>query len=127
MQDLTYILAAPADAFDNDLVQTFIQPIFYLIGGAILLLTVWRSIQGFAKGDFGKVARTVAGGFIAVLLCFNLSLAAQLVDSATGLMETVVSTISDTLGGGGSSEPEPLPGGTPNGTGLIPPPPPPGN
>ncbi len=127
MQDLTHILAAPADAFDNDLVQTFIQPIFYLIGGVILLITVWRAIQGFVKGDFGKTARTVAGGFVAVLLCFNLSLAAQLVDSATGLMETVVSTVSDTLGGGGGSEPAPLPGSPSGGNGLIPPPPPPGN
>jgi hypothetical protein len=124
MQDIAYILAGPADAFDNDLVNTFIQPIFYLIGGAILLMTVWRAIGGFAKGDFGKVARTCVGGFVAVLLCFNLSLAATLADSATGLMETVVTTISDVLGGGGGSEPADAPGSTTN-PGSIPPPPPP--
>lgn len=114
------ILADTAEVFDNPLVETFIQPIFYLIGGAILLLTVWRAVTGFAKGDFAKVARTVFGGFIAVLLCFNLDLAVTLVSSATDLMQTVVDTVSDTLGGseGGNGGSTVLPGGS-----NVPPPP----
>lgn len=114
------ILADATEVFDNPLVQSFIQPIFYLIGGAILLLTVWRAVTGFAKGDFAKVARTIFGGFIAVLLCFNLELSVTLVNSATNLMQTVVDTVSDTLGGsdGDSTGGTVLPGGS-----NVPPPP----
>jgi hypothetical protein len=129
MNNTPLILADAADAFDNPLVETFVQPVFYLIGGAILIMTVWRAVQGFAKGDFGKVARTTAGGFVAVLLCFNLSLAAQLAGAGTDLMSTVVDTISETLSGsgGGSGNPAPLPG-APTGNGAnIPPAPAPGS
>lgn len=112
----------PTSAFDNALVANYVQPVFYLIGGAILIMTIWKAVQGFAKADFGKVARTIIGGFIAVLLCFNLPMSAELVGGATNLMGEVVTTISDTLSGDSGGAPATTPGTTP----VVPPAPAPG-
>lgn len=86
--------------------------VFTLIGVVIIFMTIWRAVQGFAKGDFGKVARVIVGGGIAAVLCLNLELGINLITSGADLATGVVETIQDTLKGSGS--------GTPSGTPTAP-------
>jgi len=83
----------------NDGVMKYVVQIFALIGVVILLITLWRAVQGFLKGDFGKVAKTLLGGFAAVLLCFNLNWGIQLVNSFSGVASSVITTITNTVNG----------------------------
>jgi predicted exporter len=80
-------------------VMKYVVQIFALIGVVILLITLWRAVQAFLKGDFSKVAKTILGGFAAVLLCFNLNWGVQLVNSFSGVASSVIDTITKTLNG----------------------------
>jgi hypothetical protein len=84
----------------NDGVMKYVVQVFALIGVVILLITLWRAVQAFLKGDFSKVAKTILGGFAAVLLCFNLNWGVQLVNSFSGVAGSVIDTITKTLNGG---------------------------
>lgn len=76
-----------------------VQSGFFLIGLIITIMVVWRAVQGFLGGDLAKVARTIIFGGLAAILCFDLNLGVSLVQSGTGLVSKVVSTISNTVGG----------------------------
>ena len=89
--DTNTVIDQSGGAFD------VVSRIFAVIGTVIIIITLWRAIQGFAKGDIGKAARTIIGGLVAAILCFNLTLPIDIVKAGGSLAKNAVCTVTKAL------------------------------
>jgi hypothetical protein len=78
-------------------ITEIVYRVFGLIGVGIILFTLWKAIQGFAKGDMGKSARVIVGGLLAAILCFNPGIVIGLVEAGGNLVQKSVDTVSCAL------------------------------
>ena len=95
----------------------FVTVIFALIGVIIMIVTIWKCIQAFLKQDMGGFIRTLLFGGVSALLCLNLQLGVNLINSGAGIVGNLVDTVTNTLDAGGDAGTS---GTAPTGPGAVP-------
>ena len=100
----SFIAATGASFWSNGfgaILASFMQ----VIGILVVLFAIFRVIQHVAKGEVSKAVKAVLGSVVLAVFLIQPPLINSTIDASSGVVSSVISTISNLAGGGSNSTP----------------------
>ena len=101
----TTILAATngAAAFWGTDIGKIVQVILGALAVIILIIAIIRSITHVHQGKHSQAVRLILGAVVLAAFCFDTSLITLLISAFTSVVQAVIQSISNLIGGSGAN------------------------